>query len=67
MSGDGFVEDLVVGHGCLQLYVPVDQTFAAIDQSFLEELHKSNSHGFSADLVEGKAFPLPVATATHNL
>ena len=67
MAGHGLVKDLVVGHGGLEVGIPVDQPVASINQLFFEEAEECVAHGPGADGIEGESRSLPVATATHFL
>src|SRR5262249_43056328 len=62
---DGFVVNLVVRHGGLELRVPVDQALAAIDQAVLKHVEKRLPDGTGADRVEREAGAGPVATAAE--
>ena len=49
------VNDFNVGQGRAQLWVPVDDVFAAVDQAFLVQLHEDAADGLGQALVQGEA------------
>ncbi len=67
MAPDGFVDDLVVGDGGLELAVPVDQAVAAVNEAVGEQAEEGLPDGPGADGVHGEALPLPIAGAAHAL
>ena len=56
-----FVFYFCIGNGSQTLRAPVDDTFAAVDQTFLVVLDKYFLDCLAAALVHGKAFSCPVA------
>src|SRR5437899_2706316 len=62
---DGLVVNLVVGDRGLQMGVPVDQTFAAIDETVAKEVEEELADGAGADRIEREARPLPIARAAQ--
>ncbi len=63
---DGFVINLVVADAGLELDVPVDKAFAAIDQAVLEEFEEGLPHSAGAGVVECEAFARPIAGAAQT-
>src|SRR5947209_8362121 len=64
-SFDGLMVSLVIGHGGLQLGVPVDQPLAAKNQAVAKEIEKGLPNRAGADRVEGEACALPIAATTQ--
>src|SRR5262249_8630146 len=62
---DRLVVGLVVGHGGLELRVPIDEPFAPEDQAVAEPLEKRLAHGPRAAFVEREARARPVAGAAE--
>ena len=62
MPVDVFGVHFIVGHSRLQMRVPVNQPFAAVDQPVPEHLEERPPDRFGADLIEGEPCPPPVAT-----
>src|SRR5438445_7032678 len=63
---DGFVINLVVSDGGLELRIPIDQPLAAIDQAVAEHLKECCAHRSGTDRIEREARALPI-TATAKL
>ena len=63
----GLMKNLVVTDGGMQKCIPVDQSFAPIDQLIFEHVEKRMPNRPSANRVERKPCPLPIATAPHLL
>ena len=59
--------DFVVGQHGLGDRVPVDQSFAAVDQAVFEKIEEIGPHGLGARFVHGKAGAVPIAGAAHAL
>src|SRR5581483_11118314 len=62
-----FVINLVVADRRLQVYVPVHQPLAAVDQSILEELEEGFAHRAGALLIQSKPRAAPVAGTAQPL
>ncbi len=67
LAFDGFVVDFVVGDGGLELGVPVDEAFAAEDETVFEHFEEGFADGFGTDVVEGEAGAVPVAACANGL
>ena len=67
MPLNGLMLDFVVGQYRLRGRIPVDQSFAPIDQPVLKQLEKRAANGLDAHVVHGKSRPLPVTRAAHRL
>ena len=67
MALHGLIHDLIIGHGSLQLAVPVDQTIAAKNQTVLKHVEERPAHCPGADVIHGEALPVPVTRAAHRL
>ena len=63
----GFVFDFVIADGSVQMCVPVDQAFAAVDAFFFEQVKERRAHGGRAGVVERKSSPLEIAAGAHLL
>jgi hypothetical protein len=62
---DRLVINLVVADAGLQVDVPVDQPFAAVDQAVFEEFEERLAHGAGAHFVQREARAVPVAGAAE--
>jgi hypothetical protein len=65
-----FLHHFQIGYGGVQFRIPVHQTFAAIDQAFVEQAHECFGDSFRQFLVHRKALARPVrrgAEAAHLL
>src|SRR5262249_15176133 len=61
------IHDLVIGHGSLQLAIPIDQTIATKNQRVLKHAEERPAHCPGADVIHGKALAVPVTRAAHRL
>ena len=61
-----FIDYFVVRNGSLKLDVPVDQSFAPVDEAGFEHGEESRSDRFGADGVKREAQMLPVAGTAHG-
>ena len=61
VSLDGLMENFVITNGRLQVGIPVDQFFAAIDPLFSEEIIKRAANGGATHVVQCKASSTPIA------
>ena len=57
---DVFHLDLVVGQRGAGRWVPVDQSFAAVDQAVVEEFEECVAHGGRTHVVHGEPSSFPV-------
>ncbi len=62
---DRFGERLVVGDGGLQLRVPIDEAFAAKDETVAEHLEELFAHRPGADRIEREAHARPIAATAE--
>ena len=60
------IEYFEVRQGCVQNRIPVHQSFAAIDQTFIEKGDKDFPDGIGESFIHGKSFPAPVWRCTHS-
>ena len=60
-----FGQHLQIGYRCAQHGIPVDQTLAAIDQSFFIELNEGLADCLRAAVVHREALVLPVHRSAH--
>jgi hypothetical protein len=60
-----FVENLVIANGGLQEGIPIDESFAAIDQLLAKQVVEGCANGGGAAVIEGEAGAIPIATAAH--
>ena len=60
-----FALDFQVGHGGLQLRVPVHQALAAVDQALLVQAHEGLSDDAAQLVVHGEVFAAPVHAVAH--
>ena len=60
MAVDFFILDFEIGNRRLELRVPIDQTFGAIDQALIIEIDKSLVHGRAEILVQREFGILPI-------
>ena len=56
--------DFKIGNSCLEMWVPIDQTFAAIDQTFIVHLNKDFDHGVREVARHGERFTVPITRRT---
>ena len=66
VSFDDFMKDFIIADGCLQEGVPVDESFAAENQSFLEQIEERGANCLGTRLVQRKTRPRPVARTSHR-
>ena len=64
---DVFHLDLVVGQRGAGRWVPVDQSFAAVDQAVVEEFEECVAHGGRTHVVHGETGAFPVTRRSHGL
>ena len=67
MALDSLVKNLVITDSCLQVRVPIDQPFTAIDQILAEQVKEGSADCSGTDLIECESRTLPVAGASHLL
>ena len=60
------VVELVVGHSCLEVTIPVHQARAAEDQLVAEQTEEALAHRRAAHLVSREALAIPVAGGAHR-
>ena len=64
---NGLGRYFVVADGRLKISVPVDQTFASVDQTLREQIVKGPTHGAGAHRVERKTCSSPIAGTSKSL
>ena len=50
----------------MEYRIPVDQTFASVDQPLIVETYKDLMDGIGESFVHGEAFTAPVEGGTHS-
>ena len=61
----GFVFYFVIADGGVQVSVPVDQSFAAVDAIFFEQVKERRANGGCAGVIERKTSSFEIAAGAH--